>query len=113
MHYCVGYSVEHRPFEMCAATFAWSYAANDICAVFNHLRCMKSAFSSCKPLYQYFGIFINENAHVCSLSRAKIGKKGVLTQGRIIIDNIIHVAVVVDLSNSLKHSHVFRIFQKL
>ena len=47
--------IENRPVKMGASSFAGSNATYNLGAVFNHLCCMKCAFSTGKTLYNDLG----------------------------------------------------------
>jgi hypothetical protein len=55
----IGHSIKNRFIQVGAATFARGNAANQFCAVFDHLRGMKSTFGTRKTLYNYFGILVD------------------------------------------------------
>ncbi len=61
--YSISNSIKNGSVKMSIAPFARRYTTNYICSVFNHLSSMKSTFGTGKTLYNYFRIFINQNAH--------------------------------------------------
>src|ERR1019366_10502811 len=55
--------VKHRHALVLGASLAWRHARDDFRAVFDHLRSMKTAFATGKPLHNDARIFVYENAH--------------------------------------------------
>src|SRR5271163_4346310 len=62
--------IEHRTFQVLGPTFAWGYATNDICPVFNHLLRMKSSFASRETLHDETRFFVYQHAHRAPPARA-------------------------------------------